>query len=362
MDALRFLTCGSVDDGKSTLIGRLLHDAKQVLEDQLAAVAQASRRRGFDAPDLSLFTDGLEAEREQGITIDVAYRYFATPRRKFIIADTPGHEQYTRNMATGASTADAAFVLADASKGLLPQGRRHLYLVHLLGIRDIVVAVNKMDLVGYDESRFATVRAAFARYAASMGIRSLSFVPVSALAGDMVVERGASMPWYAGPTLLEWLESVEPARSARGRPLRFAVQLVQRVGGERRYLGRVASGEVREGDEVHVLPAGRGSRVAAVYSPGGAKAALAGDSAALALADDLDVTRGDVIAHAAEPPRGRRALEADLVWLAEQPLAPRALELAQPVFADAYAEDRATGAFVLIDAASQHTVAAGMIR
>jgi sulfate adenylyltransferase subunit 1 len=405
---LRFITCGSVDDGKSTLIGRLLHDTKQILEDQFAAVARASRGRGFAAPDLSLLTDGLEAEREQGITIDVAYRYFATPRRKFIIADTPGHEQYTRNMVTGASTAGAAVLLADATKGLLAQGRRHLYLAHLLGIREIVVAVNKMDLVDYDESRFEAVRDAFARFAAPLGIPHLRFVPVSALAGEMVVARGARMPWYRGPTLLEILEGIEPERAALARPLRFAVQLVQRANGARRYLGRVAAGQVRTGDEVLVLPAGRRTRVAAIHALEGERTvAQAGASVALALADELDVSRGDCVAHAARPPQPASALDATLVWLAEQPLAPRAryllkhttrtvsarvagvehvvdihalaprygpsslamndiarvaLELAQPVFADTYAEERATGAFILIDAASGHTAAAGMIR
>jgi sulfate adenylyltransferase subunit 1 len=405
---LRFITCGSVDDGKSTLIGRLLHDTKQILEDQLAAVAQASRSRGFAAPDLSLLTDGLEAEREQGITIDVAYRYFATPRRKFIIADTPGHEQYTRNMATGASTADAAVLLADATKGLLAQGRRHLYLAHLLGIREIVVAVNKMDLVDYAERVFDAVRESFAAFAAPLRIPRLRFVPVSALAGEMVVARGARMPWYRGPTLLEILEGIEPERAARARPFRFAVQLVQRANGARRYLGRVAAGTVHAGDEVLVLPAGRRTRVAAIHTLEGARdRAQAGDSVALAFIDELDISRGDSVAHAARPPRASRALDATLVWLAGQPLAPRAryllkhttrtvgarvagvahvvdihalepragrsslamndiarvaLELAQPVFADAYAEERATGAFILIDAASGHTVAAGMIR
>jgi len=405
---LRFITAGSVDDGKSTLIGRLLHDTKQILEDQLSAVAQASKKRGFEGSDLSLLTDGLEAEREQGITIDVAYRYFATPRRKFIIADTPGHEQYTRNMVTGASTADAAVILADARKGLLTQGKRHLYIAHLLGIRDIVVAVNKMDLAGYEQRAFEAVRAAFAAFAAPMQIPNLRFVPLSALAGDMVVERGGAMDWYQGPTLLERLESLAPAEAAAARPFRFAVQLVQRAGGERRYLGRIASGTVRAGDEVAVLPSGRRTRIDAIHTFEGLRAdARAGDSVSLVLADELDVSRGDVIAQAAQAPQALRSLEATLVWLAAAPLdphgryllkhttrtvrakvvsvnyvmdvnalAPRfdapafamndighvALDLAQPVFADPYTADRATGAFILIDAHSHHTVAAGMIR
>ncbi len=405
---LRFTTAGSVDDGKSTLIGRLLHDTKQILEDQYAAVARASTKRGLASPDLSLHTDGLEAEREQGITIDVAYRYFATPRRKFIIADTPGHVQYTRNMATGASTADAAVILADAGKGLLPQGKRHLYIAHLLGIRDIVVAVNKMDLVGYGRSAFESTRDAFVRYAAPMKIPNLQFVPISALAGDMVVERGAAMSWYREPTLLERLESIEPAAAVRARPFRFAVQLVQRVRGHRRYLGRVTSGTVHAGEEVLVLPSGRGSRIDAIYTFEGSRdSALAGDAVALALADDLDISRGDLIAAAAGAPRAAQAVQATLVWLSGEPLDPQGryllkhttrtvrarvaavnhvmdvdvlephaegarlgmndighvtLDLAQPVFADPYAEDRAMGAFILIDPHSHHTVAAGMLR
>ena len=405
---LRFITAGSVDDGKSTLIGRLLHDTQQILEDQLTAVAQASKKRGFAGSDLSLLTDGLEAEREQGITIDVAYRYFATPRRKFIIADTPGHEQYTRNMVTGASTADAAVILADARKGLLMQGRRHLYIVHLLGIRDIVVAVNKMDLAGYEQSAYEAVRADFAAFAAPMRIPNLRFVPLSALAGDMVVERGSRMDWYRGPTLLELLESLEPAEAVAARPFRFAVQLVQRAGGERRYLGRVASGTVHVGDTVAVLPSGRHTRVSAIHTHAGRpQGARAGDSVSLVLADDIDVSRGAVFAQAADAPQARRSLAATLVWLATEPLDPRgryllkhttrtvrariasvkhvmdvnalvprfdapalamndigdvALELAQPVFADAYAADRTTGAFILIDEHSHHTVAAGMVQ
>jgi len=405
---LRFITCGSVDDGKSTLIGRLLHDTRQVLEDQLAAVASASARRGLGAPDLSLLTDGLEAEREQGITIDVAYRYFATKRRKFIIADTPGHEQYTRNMATGASTADAAVVLADATKGLLAQGRRHLYLVHLLGIRNLVVAVNKMDLVGYDEAHFEGVRRAFAAYGRQLGVARLDFVPVSALTGAMVAARGPAMPWYEGPTLLEFLESCPAAEPGDSGPLRFPVQLVQRVSGARRYLGRVASGTLARGDEVLVLPSARRTRVACIFTLEGESAsAKAGESISVQLADELDVSRGDLLVHAARAPQASHALEATLVWFSEVPLArggryllkhgtrtvrtriasvvhaidlgtlaPAAapaglamndigvvrLELAQPLHADPYAEIRNAGAFILIDPASHHTVAAGMVR
>jgi len=267
---LRFITAGSVDDGKSTLIGRLLHDTRQILADQFEAVSRASRKNGRDAVDLSLLTDGLEAEREQGITIDVAYRYFATPRRKFIIADTPGHEQYTRNMVTGASTADAAVILADAGKGLLPQGRRHLCIASLLGIRDIVVAVNKMDSAGYSQDVFEAVRADFASFAERLGVRSARFVPVSALRGDMVVVRGDAMPWHEGPTLLEILEAIEPVRTAAALPLRFPIQLVQRtVSRGRAYLGRVQSGVVRRGDEVIAFPSGRRVAVAGIHTLAG---------------------------------------------------------------------------------------------
>jgi sulfate adenylyltransferase subunit 1 len=405
---LRLSTAGSVDDGKSTLIGRLLHDTRQILEDQYAAVALASKRRGFEGADLSLLTDGLEAEREQGITIDVAYRYFATARRKFIVADTPGHAQYTRNMATGASTADAALILVDVTKGLLPQGKRHLYIAHLLGIRDIVVAVNKMDLADYANRAFDAVRIAFDAFAAPMRVPNLRFVPVCALLGDMVVERGARMPWYRGPTLLELLETIVPVRPAAMRPLRFPVQLVRRAGGRRWYLGRVASGAARAGEAVAVLPGGGQTRIAAIRAHGEARdVAAAGESVALALADDLDVARGDLIAAAWAAPACARALRANLVWLAAEPLDPRvryllkhatrtvaakvaavhhrvdietlelrpgaaalamndigqvSLELAQPVAADPYTADRAGGAFILIDAHSHQTVAAGMVR
>jgi sulfate adenylyltransferase subunit 1 len=404
---LRFFTAGSVDDGKSTLIGRLLHDTRQILEDQLAAVAQASRKRGFDGADLSLLTDGLEAEREQGITIDVAYRYFATPRRKFIIADTPGHEQYTRNMATGASSADCAVVLADAAKGLVSQGRRHLYIAQLLGIRHIVVAVNKMDRVAYSQAAFDAVRGQFERFAAPLAIPDLRFIPLSALAGDMVVERGVNLPWYAGPTLLELLESLDPVHEALVRPLRFAVQGVRRSGNARHYIGRIASGALRAGDEILALPAGRRVRVAEIGAfDGPRESAAAGDSIALALDTEIDLARGDLLADPAQPPRVARSLDATLVWLAAEPLAAHGryllkhttrtvrarvgevhhhldvethaardangtlalndiaratLSVQQPLFCDAYADNRATGAFILIDEATQQTVAAGMV-
>jgi sulfate adenylyltransferase subunit 1 len=404
---LRFITAGSVDDGKSTLIGRLLHDTRQILQDQLVSVANASHRRGSDEIDLSLLTDGLEAEREQGITIDVAYRYFATAKRKFIIADTPGHEQYTRNMATAASTADAAIILADAGKGLLTQSRRHLYLAHLLGVHDVVVAVNKMDLVGYRREAFEAVAGAFADFARQLGVEATHFVPMSALRGDMVVERGTGMPWYRGPTLLELLESLEPVRSAAASPLRFSVQLVQRSANGRAYLGRVLSGVVRPGDEVVVLPSGRRVEVSDVRNFGRKlDSAQAGDSVALSLAQETDVARGDLFAAASSPPRVAQTLHATLVWLATEPLVrdgryllkngartvrariaatgervdvqtlnvqPLAghvtlndivrvtLSAQQPLAVDAYSVNRGTGAFILIDERSNQTVAGGMV-
>jgi sulfate adenylyltransferase subunit 1 len=407
---LRFITCGSVDDGKSTLIGRLLHDTRAILQDQLEAVARASARRGSGGLDLSLLTDGLEAEREQGITIDVAYRYFATARRKFIIADTPGHEQYTRNMVTGASTADAAVILLDARKGLLPQSRRHLYLAHLVGIRHVIVAANKMDLAGYAVDRFEALRAEFERFAAALAIPQLSFVPISALRGDMVVERGDRLGWYRGPTLLEMLEAVDAVNDAAARPLRFPVQYVARgISSEnaRGYMGRIVSGTLRPGDEVLALPSGRRTRVQGIaFLDRMREAAAAGDSVTLLLADEVDVSRGDMLVDPARAPQPARAFEAKLCWLAGEASAPQgryllrhstrtvkaklasiryrvdvqtlerrapdeevrmndivhaALATRQPVFADSYAADRGTGAFILIDEASNQTVAAGMI-
>jgi sulfate adenylyltransferase subunit 1 len=404
---LRFITCGSVDDGKSTLIGRLLHDTRAILQDQLEAVARASSKRGSEELDLSLLTDGLEAEREQGITIDVAYRYFSTGRRKFIIADTPGHEQYTRNMVTGASTAGAAVILLDARKGLLPQSKRHLYLAHLLGIREVIVAVNKMDLAGYAAGVFEALRAEFERFAASLNIPNLRFIPMSALRGDMVAERGAQLGWYRGPTLLEALEAVNVVNETAARPLRFPVQYVAR-GSERGYMGRVTSGTLRPGDEVVALPSGRRTRVKGVTMLDQVRhAAAAGDSVTLLLADELDVSRGDMLADVARPPRVVKAFEAKLCWLANEPLAlwgryllkhttrtvkakfapigyrvdvntlkkealaggevrmndivHAALVAQQPLIADSYAVDRATGAFILVDEATNQTVAAGMI-
>ena len=409
LGVLRFITAGSVDDGKSTLIGRLLHDSRAILADQLAAVTRASAKRGQDAPDLSLLTDGLEAEREQGITIDVAYRYFATPRRKFIIADTPGHEQYTRNMVTGASTADVAIILIDARKGVLTQTRRHTYIAHLLGIRHMFVAVNKMDLAGFEKQRFEAIRADFLAFSSDLGIPDLRFFPLSALAGDMVVDRGQSLAWYEGPTLLDALEAVE-VQDAPDFPLRFPVQLVVRPGvgtDFRGYAGRLESGTLVPGATVSVLPSGRTSTIKRISVLGEARAtARAGDAVTIELADDIDISRGDMIADAVNPPHAAKSLDADLCWLASEPLSasgryllkhgtrivtakiaslthkvdintlerqpsPQGLamndiarvviSLAQPVFADAYLANRSTGAFILIDAATNHTVAAGMI-
>jgi sulfate adenylyltransferase subunit 1 len=414
LGVLRFITAGSVDDGKSTLIGRLLHDTRAIFEDQLAAVERASQKRGQGDVDLSLFTDGLEAEREQGITIDVAYRYFATPRRKFIIADTPGHEQYTRNMVTGASTADAAVILVDARKGVLQQTRRHTYVIRMLGVRHVIVAVNKMDLVGYDEAAFERIRSDFLAFASPLGIADLRFVPISALRGDGVVERGANLGWYRGPALLGALEGIDAADAADALPLRFPVQLVVRPGAGsdfRGYAGRIASGVLERGAEVLALPSGRRSVVKDILSlDRSLHVAVAGDSVNVVLADELDISRGDLLTAPAEPPRTAKAIEARICWLSSQPLDARALPaarfvlkhtsrsvkaklvsldsrvdvgtleeqaapagllmndiadvalaLSQPIFVDSFRSDRATGSFILIDEVSNQTVAAGMI-
>ena len=270
-ELLRFITCGSVDDGKSTLIGRLLHDSKSIFEDQLDAVERSTRRRGADGVDLSLLTDGLQAEREQGITIDVAYRFFTTPKRKYIIADTPGHEQYTRNMATGASTANLAVILMDARKGVLDQSRRHAYIANLLRIPHLVVAVNKMDLVNYSDKVFATIRETFAEYAARLRFRDVIYIPISALNGDMVVERGDHMRWYAGPTLLDLLENIEIDHDVNLEDFRFPVQWVCRPSSTeyhdfRGYTGRIESGMVKAGDPITILPSGRSSRIKQIFT------------------------------------------------------------------------------------------------
>ena len=405
---LRFLTAGSVDDGKSTLIGRLLYDTKAILADHLAAIERTSQRRG-SALDLSLLTDGLIAEREQGITIDVAYRYFATALRKFIIADAPGHAQYTRNMVTAASTAHLAILLVDVRHGIVTQTRRHATLAHLLGIPHLVVAVNKMDLVGYSADAFAKVVDDFLDFAARSGISDVRFVPISALEGDMVVDRGDSLPWYEGPTLLQILETSEVSDALESAPFRFPVQYVARPDGTcgRGYMGRVESGSIDAGDVVTVLPSGLTTRVRAIRTFQGEQASAGLHSAiTLELEDKVDVSRGDMIARAGEPPSVSRTLDATVCWLNEVPLdsnrkyllrhttrevralvdridflwnvtsqqrelAPPTLRmndigrivltLAQPVFADRYADSHATGSFIVIDEATNETVAAGLI-
>jgi sulfate adenylyltransferase subunit 1 len=406
---LRVATAGSVDDGKSTLIGRLLHDAKAVFADQLEAVEDASRRRGYEEADLALLVDGLRAEREQGITIDVAYRYFATPRRSFVLADTPGHVQYTRNMVTGASTADVAVVLVDARKGLVEQSRRHATIAALLRVRHVVLAVNKMDLVAFDEGTFDAVCADFAELASRRGVRSWSAVPISALHGDNVVEASRRTPWYAGPPLLEHLELLEIAAPAPDG-VRFPVQLVIRPRTAehpdyRGYAGRVEAGTLRVGDRVSVLPSGLSSTVEAIETADGPLAeAAAGRSVVVRLADDVDLSRGDVLA-AGTPPTVTRELTATVCWLSPEPLYPGAryrvrhttrdvravvgaiesrldvttsrpepadqlamndiglitLRTAEPLVLDPYARHRATGALLLVDELTGATVAAGMV-
>lgn len=411
-DLVRFVTIGSVDDGKSTLIGRLLHDAHGLYQDQLDAVRTASARgatRGAQSSseiDFSLFTDGLVAEREQGITIDVAYRYFATDKRKFVIADTPGHVQYTRNMATGASTADVALILVDARLGVLPQTRRHAHIAALLGIPHVVTCVNKMDLVGFDQTKFDAIDAELAELARGVGLQGLFAIPISALAGDNVVTPSSRMPWWSGGTVLGHLEDVPVATDARPESFRFPVQMVLRPHLDYRgFAGQIASGAITTGDEVVLLPSGRRTRVAGVdeggRDVGSAQAPL---SVVLRLADDVDVSRGDMIARAGDAPTVASDLEADLVWMSERPLdsgrtyvlrhttrtvraqievlhgsdphtlAPAPAETLglndigrvrvrcrAPIFFDAYRANRRTGAFIVIDSVTNDTVAAGMI-
>ncbi|OFW03427.1 MAG: hypothetical protein A3I61_16640 [Acidobacteria bacterium RIFCSPLOWO2_02_FULL_68_18] len=383
---LRICTAGSVDDGKSTLIGRMLHDARAVYEDQVHAVRAASANRGAGPIDFSLFTDGLRAEREQGITIDVAYRYFATARRTFILADTPGHEQYTRNMATGASTSDVAILLVDARHGLRAQSRRHARIARLLGISDFVVAVNKMDLVDFSRDVFDRIRGDFE--ALLEGARCHT-VPLSALHGDNVTAPSARMPWWAGLPLLEYLETVEVRRDLTAQPFRFPVQLVLRPSDTfRGYAGQIASGVVRVGDRLGVWPSGRSARVARIVTfDGDRQTAFAPMSVTLTLDDEVDVSRGDLLAH--EPPHVGSRFEADVVWMDERPLDPNRLYLlkhttrtvtaevshrlglnqmgtltvstARPLVFDAYGNNRTTGSFVLIDPATCFTAGAGMM-
>lgn len=411
MDLLRFTTAGSVDDGKSTLIGRLLYDSKSIFEDQMEAVEQASRDRGMDddgIPNLALLTDGLRAEREQGITIDVAYRYFATPRRKFIIADTPGHVQYTRNMVTGASTADLAVILVDAKRGVQTQSRRHAFIAALLGIPHVVVAVNKMDLVGYSESVFDAIADEFSAFARKLEVHDLDFIPVSALKGDNVVERSEAMPWYDGSTLLHHLERVNVAGTRNLRDFRFPVQTVIRPDQSfRGFAGTVASGAIRPGEEVLALPAGTRSHVKAVTTfDGDLEEAGAGEAVVITLEDEIDVSRGDMLVRPQNIPSVGTGVEAMVCWMAEEPLQPERHYLlrhttrevkafvdevvyrvdvdtlhreeadrlglndigrvrvttAAPLFFDPYRQSKPTGAFILIDPYSNATVAAGMIR
>jgi sulfate adenylyltransferase subunit 1 len=407
-ELLRFTTAGSVDDGKSTLIGRLLHDAKAVYEDQLASVKNSRINRSAGPIDFSLLTDGLRAEREQGITIDVAYRHFATARRKFIIADTPGHEQYTRNMATGASTASLAVVLVDATKGLLPQTRRHSYIASLLGIPNVLAAINKMDLVGYREQMFVQLQRDFLALAGQLKIPNVQCIPVSALTGDNVVDRSRNMPWYPGPTLLEHLETVpiQPASSISA--IRFPVQYVIRPDAAfRGYAGQVSGGIVHRGDAVMVLPSRQITRVQSIVTfDGQLDAAVLSQSVTLQLEDEIDISRGDMLVSPGALPSVSKHFNAVLVWLGESPLqldrsyllkhttrqvkaavrrvhyrvdintlshesaseiqmngiASVELETGSPLFFDSYELSRLTGSFILIDSLSNATIAAGMIQ
>jgi bifunctional enzyme CysN/CysC len=406
---LRFITCGSVDDGKSTLIGRLLHDTKLLFDDQLAALASDSRRHGTQGDDIdfALLVDGLAAEREQGITIDVAYRFFSTEKRKFIVADCPGHEQYTRNMATGASTADLAVVLVDARKGLLTQTRRHSYIVSLFGIRHVLLAVNKMDMVGYDKATFDAIVADYASLAKQLGISDVQAIPLSALKGDNVLAPSASMPWYRGPSLLQALESTEVSHASADVGFRMPVQWVCRPDQHfRGFAGTVVTGSVKPGDPVIALPSGRRSQVARVISADGDLArAQPGQAITLTLEDELDISRGDVIASADNPPQVSDQFAVHLLWLGEQRLLPGRpywlkigactlsasvteikhkidvntqeelaakylelnevaycnLHLDRPIPFEAYADSRDLGAFILIDRQTNATVAAGTI-
>lgn len=419
---LRFITAGSVDDGKSTLIGRLLFDSKGIFADQLDSISRAKHKRTVgDMIDLSLLTDGLEAEREQGITIDVAYRYFATPKRKFIIADTPGHEQYTRNMVTGASTADAVIILIDVSKvklhddggvDLLIQTKRHSTIAHLLQIEHVIVAVNKMDLVNYDQTVYDRIVGAYEQFARQLGLKDIRPIPLSALAGDNVVTRGENLSWYDGPTLIELLETLSVYEEAHGGPLRFPVQLVARHNGHeandfRGYMGRIESGKVHKGDRLVVQPGGQSATVKDILNlEGSLPFAIAGQSVTLLLDEYVDISRGDMLAGAEQPATLLKSLFADICWLSEEPLDMRrkywlkhttrqvaarvtaidnvldintqergpadgvklngiariSLNVQQPLAADAYHEIRSTGAFILIDEVTHQTVAAGMIR
>lgn len=414
---LRFMTCGSVDDGKSTLIGRLLHDTKTILTDTMSSISKTSKKRGMETIDLSLITDGLQAEREQGITIDVAYRYFTTGTRKYIIADAPGHEQYTRNMVTAASTANLAIILIDARKGVLTQTRRHSYLAHLVGIPHIVVAVNKMDLVNYSQQAYDKICDEYLTFAKEIGLagaRDIQFLPMSALNGDMLVDRMDNMDWYQGETMLGILESAPAAHTEQDEPLRFPVQYVCRphesanpaLHDFRGFMGRVESGEVTVGDEVTVLPNGLTSKVKAIQiGDESIDTAITEQSITILLEDEIDTSRGDMIVKSTEVPTTVKQIEAYVCWLSETPLSPArtyivrhtareskakvaniqykvdvntleeqqttslamndiaklSFKLAQPLMVDSYQDNRATGAFIVIDESTNNTVGAGMI-
>ena len=407
---LRFITCGSVDDGKSTLIGRLLYDSKMIFEDQLAALESDSKRNGTqgDEIDFALLVDGLAAEREQGITIDVAYRFFTTEKRKFIVADTPGHEQYTRNMVTGASTADLAVILIDARKGMLQQTRRHSYLVHLLGIRHVVLAVNKMDLVGYDETTYEHIVADYRAFAQSIGIKQFTAVPISGFKGDNITAASDNTPWYAGPSLIQHLETVEvDAAAAQAAPFRMPVQWVNRPNLDfRGFAGQIASGAIHPGDAVRIVPSGKTSTVTRIVTfDGDLNEAVAGQSVTLTLADEVDCSRGDLIATAGDPPQASDQFRATFVWMDEEALKPgrgywlklgtqlvtaaiqppeyeidvnslehlaaktlglNAIGVAEfatdrPIAFEPYGTNRQLGGFILIDKFTNATVAAGMI-
>ncbi len=409
-DLLRFITCGSVDDGKSTLIGRLLYETKMIFEDQLTSLAVDSKKMGTRGSELdfALLVDGLSAEREQGITIDVAYRFFATARRKFIVADTPGHEQYTRNMITGASTADLAVLLIDARKGVLTQTRRHSYLVSLLGIRSIVLAVNKMDLMGYSPDVFAQIEADYRTFAASIGLSNIAAIPISAVYGDNVLRRSNDMPWYEGPTVMEHLETVPVGEGVDSKPFRLPVQWVNRRNDHfRGFAGTIVSGSIRVGARVRVLPSGRETEATSIFvGDQSSEMACAGQSVIVTLAHEIDVSRGDVLAAAADPPRVAQQFEAIVVWLFEQPMLPGRtylmkiatqtaaatiaplkykvdvntlehvattklelneigvcdLELDRPIVFEPYTENRDLGGFILIDRITNATVGAGLLQ
>jgi sulfate adenylyltransferase subunit 1 len=412
MDLLRFTTAGSVDDGKSTLIGRLLFDTKQIFEDQLEAVERASAKRGSGEVDLSLLTDGLRAEREQGITIDVAYRYFATPKRKFIIADTPGHIQYTRNMVTGASTANMAIILVDARKGLIEQTCRHSFIASLLGIPHVVFCVNKMDLVSYDEQVFTRIQRDLEDFCSKLEVHDIRYIPISALKGDNVVERSKAMDWYQGPTLMYLLENIHISADVNHIDRRFPVQYVIRPQRDewhdfRGYAGRIAGGAFRVGDTVQVLPAGFHTTVKGIHDMGGdLEEAFAPMSVTLTLEDEFDISRGDMIVGLNAPPTSSQDVDAMICWFNERPLQPNgkygikhttrdaralikevrykmdintlhkvegdrsigmndigriSLRTTVPLHYDRYTRNRGTGSFILIDEATNETVAAGMI-